>query len=301
MTTREEARELLRAEILAATVRLMRYANSRSQPAKSMEYGSADHESVWKRSQARIDQPVTAMQRIAKREFQRQQNEVSAKVRAGKSFGRGLHKDSANPPPVGDVFDLEAEAQKFIDAFTDPVTGTVQMIGSQELAALGISGAFDITRPDVVKAIKGLLHTVSLKTNETTWNDLVSLFEEAEMNGEGIPAIMERLSAYFGDRKSDYQTERIARTTMTGASNAGTVEAWRQSEVVSGKTWISALQPGRTRDAHAEAHGQTVPLNGMYVVGGESLDYPGDPYGSPGNIINCLCSEIAVVEGAPID
>jgi hypothetical protein len=37
-------------------------------------------------------------------------------------------------------------------------------------------------------------------------------------------------------------------------------------------------------------------LGGMFVVGGESLDYPGDPYGSPGNIINCLCSQIAVIE-----
>ena len=122
---------------------------------------------------------------------------------------------------------------------------------------------------------------------------------EAEMNGEGIPAIQERLSAYFGDRKSDYQTERIARTTMTGSSNAGSVEAWRQSEVVTGKTWISALQPGRTRETHWDAHGQTVGLDEMFTVGGEALAYPGDPLGSPGEIINCLCTSIAVVEGQP--
>jgi uncharacterized protein with gpF-like domain len=104
------------------------------------------------------------------------------------------------------------------------------------------------------------------------------------------------LSAYFGDRKSDYSTERIARTTMTGASNAGSYEAWKQSEVVKGKAWISALQPGRTREAHSAAHGQTVGLNEMFLVDGENLMYPGDPQGSPGNIINCLCAAIAVVE-----
>jgi uncharacterized protein with gpF-like domain len=108
--------------------------------------------------------------------------------------------------------------------------------------------------------------------------------------------MQERLSAYFGDRKSDWQTERIARTTMTGASNFGTDQAWRQSEVVAGKIWISALIPDRTRDSHFEAHGQVVKLGEMYSVGGASLAYPGDPSGPPGEIINCLCVEQAVIK-----
>ena len=58
------------------------------------------------------------------------------------------------------------------------------------------------------------------------------------------------------------------------------------------RTWISALQPGRTRDAHAEAHGQTVGLHEPFSVDGESLMYPGDPVGSPENIINCLCVSV---------
>ena len=103
------------------------------------------------------------------------------------------------------------------------------------------------------------------------------------------------MSEYFGDRKSDWQTERIARTTMTGSTNFASLEADRQSEVVEGQFWISALQPGRTRDAHAEAHMQFAALGETFQVGGESLEYPGDPKGSPGNIINCLCGTIPKV------
>jgi hypothetical protein len=31
-------------------------------------------------------------------------------------------------------------------------------------------------------------------------------------------------------------------------------------------------------------------------VGGEELDYPGDPAGSPENIIQCRCSQTAIVK-----
>jgi hypothetical protein len=81
---------------------------------------------------------------------------------------------------------------------------------------------------------------------------------------------------------------------MTGAANFGSLEAWAQSEVVLGKGWLSALT-NRTRDAHAKAHGQVVPINAMFDVGGELLSYPGDPNVSPSNIINCLCSMIPQV------
>ncbi len=262
-----------------------------------LEWGSPEHEEVYKRLQARIDKPVVELQRIVKREFQRQQNEIGRKLREGKTFGRGKFvKEPDRIPTPEELFNLQEEIKKFIEAFEKPVFEAVQLVGDAEFATLGIQGVFDINRPEVQAAVKHILETVATKTNETTWTALIDLFREAEEAGEGIPQIQERLAAVFGDRKSDYQTERIARTTMTGSSNEGAFEAWNQSGVVRGKTWISALQPGRTRDAHAAAHGQTVGVNEMFDVDGEHLMYPGDPNGSPGNIINCLCGMIAVVE-----
>lgn len=55
------------------------------------------------------------------------------------------------------------------------------------------------------------------------------------------------------------------------------------------KRW-EAVMDDKTRDAHAEADGQEVGLLEPFNVDGEELLYPGDPEGSPENIINCRCS-----------
>ena len=264
------------------------------------EYGSPEHEAIYKRLQSRLSSPVAALQRIIKKEFQRQQTDILARLKNSKTYGRGRFKaDGESVPSPNELFDLEAEVTAWVNALKARVTEAVAEIGQLELDELGLAVAFDITRPEVVRQIAHILETVARRTNETTWTDLVELFEEAERAGEGVVAIQERLSAYFGDRKSDYQTERIARTTMVGASNSGQQQAWNQAEeegVQLAKRWISALQPDRTREAHAEAHNQTVGLHEMFVVGGEELEYPGDPNGSPGNIINCLCGMVAEVK-----
>jgi hypothetical protein len=267
---------------------------------KGTQYGSEEHEKVYKRLQSRLDNPVSAIKRIIKREFQRQQNEINRRLREGKTYGRGLFKDEVeNIPDPESLFDLEEEIKKIIEALKETLFSAVNVIGEDELAALGLRGVFDITRPEVVAQVMQILRTVARKTNETTWENLVDIFQQAERAGEGIPAIQERLSEFFGDRKSDWQTERIARTTMTGASNAGSWQAYQQAQdngLQLQKEWVSALQPSRSRESHMEAHGQVVGINEAFTVDGEALMYPGDPAGLPGNIINCLCGMIAKVK-----
>jgi len=55
------------------------------------------------------------------------------------------------------------------------------------------------------------------------------------------------------------------------------------------KVWM-ANHDAKTRPDHAEADGQEVGMDESFDVGGEQLMYPGDPAGSPGNIINCRCT-----------
>jgi HK97 family phage portal protein len=264
----------------------------------SIPYGSIAHDAIWKNAQNKINPFVEEMQRILKREFQRQETEIDRKLRASKEFGRGHYKISTPPiaPPLQQLFSLPEEEDLFEEALRPLIEKAVQKLGAAAMADVIAGRLFDVHNPMAQQGIKHVLETVANKVNDTTWTGLVELFQQAEEAGEGIPAIQERLREFFGDRKSDWQTERIARTTMNGASNMANVEAWDQSGVVKSKTWISALIPGRTREDHWEAHEQTVGLHEMFVVGGESLYQPGDPSGSPGNIINCLCSCIGEVE-----
>ena len=91
-------------------------------------------------------------------------------------------------------------------------------------------------------------------------------------------------------RSSD---EVIARTEITGCSSGGTIEAWRQSKVVSGKSWLAALD-SRTRETHKEAHGETVGLDDDFRVGAGHGPGPGQ-IGLPEEDCNCRCSLTAVL------
>lgn len=64
------------------------------------------------------------------------------------------------------------------------------------------------------------------------------------------------------------------------------------------KRWV-ATGDSRTRPEHLEAHREyadnPIPVNEPFIVGGEELDYPGDPKGSPAMVINCRCTTVQVV------
>jgi SPP1 gp7 family putative phage head morphogenesis protein len=80
----------------------------------------------------------------------------------------------------------------------------------------------------------------------------------------------------------------IARTETLGAMNAAAMAGYEEAGA-EGKEWL-ATPDERTRDPHAEANGQVVALADAFDVGGEELMFPGDPSGSPENIINCRCT-----------
>ena len=55
-----------------------------------------------------------------------------------------------------------------------------------------------------------------------------------------------------------------------------------------GKVWLT-MRDSRVRSAHAEADGQTVPVQGVFDIGGFPARYPGDPSLPPELRIGCRC------------
>lgn len=81
----------------------------------------------------------------------------------------------------------------------------------------------------------------------------------------------------------------IARTEIHGASGFASHEAAIQTGVVIGKRWLSS-RDGQVRDEHGPLDDGTIyALNDTYPNG---LMYPGDPSGSPEEVINCRCQEL---------
>lgn len=92
-----------------------------------------------------------------------------------------------------------------------------------------------------------------------------------------------------------YRARRISQTETNTAANAGTLEGYRQSEVVKEKEWMCAGSGSRAW--HRQADGQKVSIDEPFIVNGEELMHPGDTsFGaSAKNVIHCRCSMRAVI------
>ena len=125
---------------------------------------------------------------------------------------------------------------------------------------------------------------------------------QAILQGESIPKIAKRICSTVG--ASDAASAmRYARTAMTGAENAGRMDAYHRAEemgVEMQKTWIATID-SRTRHAHAELDGQTVDVDEPFVNSIGEILYPGDPDADDANIWNCRCSMISSIKGFEID
>ena len=87
-----------------------------------------------------------------------------------------------------------------------------------------------------------------------------------------------------------WQALRIARTETTFASAYAAMRAASQSNFEMTKEWIAA-KDDRTRKDHRLENGQVVDFNDPFIMNdGSQLQYPGDPKGKPGQVINCRCT-----------
>lgn len=87
-----------------------------------------------------------------------------------------------------------------------------------------------------------------------------------------------------------WQADMLARTDLNSLGNGASKAA--ASEVgIAYKTWLATMDD-KTRPEHVDADGQTVPMDGTFLVGGEDADYPGDPNLSDAMACNCRCTLI---------
>lgn len=83
----------------------------------------------------------------------------------------------------------------------------------------------------------------------------------------------------------------VAVTEVHRAWNMGGLAAALRAQQRLGpltKRW-DAKDDSATRPSHKRADGQTVFINQPFIVNMEALMIPGDPAGSPANVINCRC------------
>lgn len=130
------------------------------------------------------------------------------------------------------------------------------------------------------------------KNPDLKWNKqkVQSAILQSILQGESVGEAAKRLMQVT---QANYkQAVRYARTAITGAQNAGRLATYEEA-VEEGaeieKVWEATLDD-RTRHAHRELDGQTVPVNEPFEADGYTIMFPGDPDAAPEMVWNCRCS-----------
>jgi SPP1 gp7 family putative phage head morphogenesis protein len=216
-------------------------------------------------------------------EKERTKSDGLAELRSEKRYIT-LKRDGVNP------FDRDEWEERFADQAIDPLKVIVSDAGGRVYGELGIGGSFDVSSPATTKFIKQRAQRFAERVNETTWSKLRTSLAEGEKAGETIDQLSDRVRTIMRGRiRSDAET--IARTEVIGGLNGGALEAARQSGVVKSKRWLAALD-SRTRDTHAATHGEVVPLDDDFSLGGPA---PGQ-IGDPAEDIQCRCTLVFEVD-----
>lgn len=117
------------------------------------------------------------------------------------------------------------------------------------------------------------------------------------LQGESMYKIADRLQNVTDMTAS--AAIRNARTMVTGAENAGRMQAAEKAiddGVVMKKSWL-ATHDERTRDWHMDLNGVEVENDEPFENDYGKILYPGDPHAHPANVYNCRCTLTYVVVG----
>lgn len=189
------------------------------------------------------------------------------------------------------LFDLSSFERTLLANLRKVGASALQDAGLQLLAEIGkADDPWAMTPTEVLDFLKSRENKIVGAAQET-FDSLKSSLEEGLESGETIDELSDRVRAKFNEM-SDGRARRIAMTETAAAYGVGRDVAMKDAGVQF-KRWLTSGNDN-VRPAHFQANNQTVPINEPYIVGGEKLQHPGDPDGSPGNVINCHCVSIAV-------
>lgn len=140
---------------------------------------------------------------------------------------------------------------------------------------------------------------------QTTKTDLQKVLANAIDNGMDLVQLKGEIAKLFEGyiRNGDLMTrsEAIARTEVNSIKNMISRSNYSQNPLNDGYEWLTAQDADvrgvnpKDKFNHVEADGQVVGRARAFKVSGEFLTYPGDRKGSAGNVINCRCTVLPVI------
>lgn len=200
-------------------------------------------------------------------------------------------------PAAAEVLDVDALVET-LRTKTNPVRqALIKTTMAPALAEAGLS--FDVTNPLTAKALADTGEHIT-GIADTTRANVMKVISASLDQGLSIPDTAKAIQVAM-TAAAPIRARMIARTELVGAINGGSLTATQLVSSATGtpymKQWRTA--PGAPHPRHElyeGLDGQTVAMDESFDVGGDSLQYPGDPDGAPEEVINCRC----VAEGTGV-
>jgi len=159
------------------------------------------------------------------------------------------------------------------------------------------TGAFKLTLA-LKKELSALVLNSGKYIGEETINQVGASIAQAQAENWTTQELAQDIAETMSEGAAT-RGRLIARTETAKVENWGEIEGYRQSEFIESKGWLCAFVED-SREEHKKADSDysdnTIPLDEPFLVGGEELQYPGDPAGSAAMICNCLCTTFPEVK-----
>jgi hypothetical protein len=190
------------------------------------------------------------------------------------------------PPDPNELVDAVAD-----DAAAAAAASKIHLEAIQRATPKDIGIDLDVASP-YAAGLLAKVGTKSINMGLAVRDAIAKTIGQAYAQGLSVPNTAAALRDSI-DHLSTTTAIMQARTDLIGLANGASLASAQSlgDQAPQFKEWL-ATDDERTRETHADADGQVVPIDQPFQVGDDLLMYPGDPDGSDEEVINCRCTLI---------
>lgn len=238
-----------------------------------------------KQYRSRITRELMAARVDTLKRIEKHRSSIDAAAAAKKSGGSQVQRAAA----ADLVFEKQSFGARLFAALRKQAALALDDASDQVYSEVGRDDPYQFPAESVLDYARRRENVMSNVPDEIH-RSILDEIEEGLVKGDTTDELADRVKQAFNGI-ADGRARTIASTEVSAAYGFGRHTAMKKAGIRR-KSWLTSGNDN-VRPAHAEAEGQSVPIDEPFEVGGEELQYPGDDHGSPENVINCHCVSIA--------
>lgn len=207
------------------------------------------------------------------------------------------------PPDPNAIWSLVPRWEREVERLMTALEQIARAGWEDSARQLGVDIPFDPS-DSILQDQLARTRNLMVRTPDEVYRRIINELGVAVANGEGVDAQAARVRHVLdvtGTENWPARARTVAVTEVHRAYNMGAVAAaqriqQQEQATILIKYWVSR-DDSAVRPEHRLADGQPKLVSQPFIVGGEPLMAPGDPSGSPWNVINCRCKQRFVRAG----